>query len=278
VDVSEYQDAGLTNGTEYCYTVTQNMEDESVSGESDQACATPEAALPGDACADPFSVASLPHTITGGPIEGFTNDYASILTTPWGYDGADVVYSYTATGDGEVDISVTSDFDNALAVFTECADPAGSQIGTGTDDNGSSPYVESVTVPMMSGVTYYIVNGAYNSTATGGWTLEMSSHWLALNGIGLPDVFALHNNYPNPFNPVTNITYDIPEVAQVTLDIYNVSGQKVRTLAQGQHEPGRYRIQWNATNDYGNPLSSGMYIYRIRAGDFVSVKKLILMK
>ena len=101
---------------------------------------------------------------------------------------------------------------------------------------------------------------------------------LALDGIGLPDVFALHNNYPNPFYPVTNITYDIPEVAQVTLEIYNVSGQKVRTLAQGQHEPGRYRIQWNATNDYGTPLSSGMYIYRIRAGDFVSVKKLILMK
>jgi hypothetical protein len=108
-------------------------------------------------------------------------------------------------------------------------------------------------------------------------TIDVSG-MLSLDGIDLPQVFALHNNYPNPFNPVTNITYDIPEVAQVTLDIYNVSGQKVRTLAQGQHEPGRYRIQWNATNDYGNPLSSGMYIYRIHAGDFVSVKKLILMK
>ena len=94
----------------------------------------------------------------------------------------------------------------------------------------------------------------------------------------IPDRILLHQNYPNPFNPVTNITYDIPEVAQVTLEIYNVSGQKVRTLTQGQHEPGRYRIQWNVTNDYGNPLSSGMYIYRIHAGDFVSVKKLILMK
>ena len=91
-------------------------------------------------------------------------------------------------------------------------------------------------------------------------------------------MFALHNNYPNPFNPVTNITYDIPEVAEVRLDIYNVAGQKVRTLTQGLHEPGRYRIQWNATNDFGQQLSSGMYIYRIVAGDFVSVKKLILMK
>ena len=108
-------------------------------------------------------------------------------------------------------------------------------------------------------------------------TIDVSG-LLALDGVDLPTVFALHNNYPNPFNPVTNINYDIPEVSQVSLEIYNISGQKVRTLAQGHHEPGRYRIEWNATNDYGNPLSSGMYIYRINAGDFVSVKKLILMK
>ena len=97
-------------------------------------------------------------------------------------------------------------------------------------------------------------------------------------GIAAPKEFALHNNYPNPFNPVTNITYDIAQNSEVTLEIYNVMGQRVRTLAQGSHEPGRYRIMWNATNDYGQALSSGMYIYRIQAGDFVSVKKLILMK
>ena len=98
------------------------------------------------------------------------------------------------------------------------------------------------------------------------------------SGIALPTEFALHNNYPNPFNPVTNITYDIASATDVTLEIYNVMGQRVRTLAQGSHEPGRYRVMWNATNDYGQSLSSGMYIYRIQAGDFVSVKKLILMK
>ena len=97
-------------------------------------------------------------------------------------------------------------------------------------------------------------------------------------GIAVPTEFALHNNYPNPFNPVTNITYDIAQNSEVTLEIYNVMGQRVRTLAQGSHEPGRYRVMWNATNDYGQSLSSGMYIYRIQAGDFVSVKKLILMK
>ena len=101
---------------------------------------------------------------------------------------------------------------------------------------------------------------------------------LGIDGISLPTEFALHNNYPNPFNPVTNIVYDIPEVTDVTLEIYNVMGQRVRTLAQGSHEPGRYQIVWNATNDFGQGLSSGMYIYRIQAGDFVSVKKLVLMK
>ena len=104
------------------------------------------------------------------------------------------------------------------------------------------------------------------------------SDMLGIDGENLPTVFALHNNYPNPFNPVTNINYDIPEVSDVTLEIYNVMGQRVRTLVQGSHEPGRYQIRWNATNDLGQGLSSGMYIYRIQAGDFVSVKKLVLMK
>ena len=98
-----------------------------------------------------------------------------------------------------------------------------------------------------------------------------------LNG-QLPNKFMLSQNYPNPFNPITNIHYDIPEVSEVTLEIYNVMGQRVRTLVQGTHEPGRYQIVWNATNDFGQALSSGMYIYRIQAGDFVSVKKLVLMK
>ena len=101
---------------------------------------------------------------------------------------------------------------------------------------------------------------------------------LGIENASLPKEFALHNNYPNPFNPVTNITYDIPEATDVTLEIYNVMGQRVRTLAQGNHEPGRYQIVWSATNDIGQALSSGMYIYRIQAGDFVSVKKLVLMK
>jgi len=122
----------------------------------------------------------------------------------------------------------------------------------------------------------------FEATPSSSGARELNVHvdeaYASLHGIDLPTEFALHNNYPNPFNPVTNILYDIPEVSDVKLEIYNVMGQRVRTLVQGTQEPGRYQIIWNATNDFGQALSSGMYIYRIQAGDFVSVKKLVLMK
>ena len=114
-------------------------------------------------------------------------------------------------------------------------------------------------------------NGPFTITIDAGWMLSTDEDLL-------PEVFALHNNYPNPFNPITNIRYDIPEVSDVRIDIYNLAGQRVRTLVSREHQPGRYRIKWNATNDFGSPVASGMYIYRIHAKDFVSVKKLLLMK
>ena len=116
-------------------------------------------------------------------------------------------------------------------------------------------------------------------SANGPWTLVVDAGWmLSAEEEMLPEVFALHNNYPNPFNPITNIRYDIPEVSDVRIDIYNINGQRVRTLVSREHQPGRYKIQWNATNEFGSPVASGMYIYKIHAKDFTSVKKLLLMK
>ena len=118
------------------------------------------------------------------------------------------------------------------------------------------------------------------SSSNGPWTVTIDAGWLLENAAEdlIPDVFALHNNYPNPFNPITNIRYDIPEVSDVRIDIYNLMGQRVRTLVSKAHQPGRYNIQWNATNDMGAAVASGMYIYKIHAKDFTSVKKLLLMK
>ncbi len=103
--------------------------------------------------------------------------------------------------------------------------------------------------------------------------------------ISLPESFALYQNYPNPFNPTTTITFDIPEASRVTVDIYNLMGQKVRTLSSGELSAGRYKAVWSATNDQGLSVTSGVYFYRITAIDgstgdvsFTETKKLLLMK
>ena len=95
-----------------------------------------------------------------------------------------------------------------------------------------------------------------------------------------PREFALHQNFPNPFNPDTTIKYDLAESADVTLQIYNVLGQVVRTLVASEvQDAGRYQIRWNGMNDRGVPVSSGVYFYQISAdGKFHHVLKLMLLK
>jgi hypothetical protein len=94
-----------------------------------------------------------------------------------------------------------------------------------------------------------------------------------------PEVYALADNYPNPFNPETTIKYQLPEAGIVTLEVYNMLGQVVRTLVNEHQNAGRYAVQWNAANDNGQPLSSGIYFYRVQAGqEFQSVKKMLLLK
>ncbi|MBT3501680.1 MAG: T9SS type A sorting domain-containing protein [Candidatus Marinimicrobia bacterium] len=101
---------------------------------------------------------------------------------------------------------------------------------------------------------------------------------LAINDDLLPLSFALHQNYPNPFNPTTTLQYDLPEDAKVKIMIYDLMGRQVKTLVNNQQSAGFKSIIWGATNDLGQPVSAGMYLYRISAGDFHSVKKMILLK
>ena len=94
-----------------------------------------------------------------------------------------------------------------------------------------------------------------------------------------PEVFALANNYPNPFNPATTIKYALPQAADVELTVYNVVGQPVRMLVAEHQSAGRYVVEWDATNDSGHSLASGMYFYRLAVGgEFLEVKKMLLLK
>jgi hypothetical protein len=97
-------------------------------------------------------------------------------------------------------------------------------------------------------------------------------------GSQLPTKFELGQNHPNPFNPITVIDFALPTASQVNVDIYNVLGQKVRTLVNESMPAGYYSATWDGTNDNGQPAASGIYFYKIEAGKFQNTKKLMMLK
>ena len=138
--------------------------------------------------------------------------------------------------------------------------PAGLTFDAATRTIAGTPSAEGATVYT------YTVTDANGATAS-----------LALQT--LPTAFSLADNFPNPFNPTTTIQYALPQAADVELTVYNVVGQPVRTLVAEHQSVGRYVVEWDATDDSGHSLSSGMYFYRLQAGEeFREVKKMLLLK
>ena len=88
----------------------------------------------------------------------------------------------------------------------------------------------------------------------------------------------LYANYPNPFNPATQIAYELPEAGEVRLAIYNALGQQVRTLVQGRQEAGYYRVTWDGKDAHGRPAASGIYLYRLEVGRFAETRQMLLLK
>lgn len=95
-----------------------------------------------------------------------------------------------------------------------------------------------------------------------------------------PQSFTLEQNYPNPFNSATTIRYELPEVASIHLTIYDLAGQKVRTLVQGYQEAGFYSVVWDSRDGSGRLAASGMYLYRLEALDrgFAETKRIMLLR
>jgi len=91
-------------------------------------------------------------------------------------------------------------------------------------------------------------------------------------------VFALHQNVPNPFNPSTRISYDLPARSPVTLRVYDVDGRLVRKMVDAVQGPGAFSADWNGQNDQGHPLASGVYFYRLDAGPRVETRKMVFLK
>ncbi|RKY54825.1 MAG: hypothetical protein DRP89_04510 [Candidatus Neomarinimicrobiota bacterium] len=98
------------------------------------------------------------------------------------------------------------------------------------------------------------------------------------NVVEIPDEFALKPNYPNPFNPETTIEFALPKESKVTLTVYNLKGQFIRELARSEYNAGYQRVVWDARDQYGNAVGSGVYIYTIKADNFSQTRKMILLR
>ena len=94
----------------------------------------------------------------------------------------------------------------------------------------------------------------------------------------IPDKYFLHQNYPNPFNPRTIIRYDLPKDSNVNIRIFNIMGREVMSLKNNMQKAGYKSIEWNATNNQGQPVSAGGYTYSIEVGNFIQTKKMVLLK
>ena len=94
----------------------------------------------------------------------------------------------------------------------------------------------------------------------------------------VPVYFNVFQNFPNPFNPITKLHYSISEKSLVSIAIYDILGNQVKTLINQTQDAGYRSVIWNATNDYGKPVSAGIYLYQIQVGEYISTKKMVLLK
>ena len=156
---------------------------------------------------------------------------------------------------------------------------------TRTNANGEYgiPWFKNDRVRVAADALGYHADTLETNTTAGGNTaldflLHKSSTNVAEPRAGAPLAFALHANYPNPFNPGTMITYDVPHAAHIMLKVYDMLGREVRTLADAFQEAGRKTVQWDGRDHAGQILPSGVYVCRLTAGGFSETKRLVLMK
>jgi hypothetical protein len=231
--------------------------------------------------------AAPPLVFSGGPIAvPRPNNYAGSNVTPT--NTSLFVYGKVTIDDKEAQVG------DVVTVYTEGGTLAGEFIVAFEGMYGSiAVYGDDLFTERVEGAhedekLYFKVNGHPADAVTPYiplWTedRDVIRVDLATRTEVIPKSFHLEQNYPNPFNPETWVPFRLSETAKVTIRIYNVSGQLVRTLDLGNKEAGVYGSKelaayWNGKNDDGESVTSGTYFYELSAGEFKAVRKMVLLK
>ena len=151
---------------------------------------------------------------------------------------------------------------------------------SGPDGNYWIPCMGSVYIEITAeGYDTLVTNMVVSGDSLHNFYMIERENQLSVNSnVEVPDQLILHHNYPNPFNPVTTLRYDLPEDAMVSITIYDMMGRIVKTMVNDDQTAGHKSIEWNATNNVGQPVSAGLYLYTIEAGEFRQTKKMVLLK
>ncbi len=175
---------------------------------------------------------------------------------------------------------------NNTVTFTDQSndsrDPEGAIVEWLWDFGDGNTSTEQNPVHVYTAINTYTVTLSVkdnsNATAITTQNVQITNLVGIASEIAIPEKFELSQNFPNPFNPMTTIRYALPEKANVRLTIYNMLGKEVRTLVNEFEEAGYKSVIWDGLDQYGRSLSTGVYIYRIQAGDFTQTRKMVFMK
>jgi len=200
--------------------------------------------------------------------------------------GSNLVPDSAAANPGSWSVGVTPIFHSGYLPGS-AYDEIGAHDYTFTFPNATSfdwmQFYVDVTVPNDASVKAMSVRPHVYNRFTGtvyydDITVEVIGTTLGVKGNTVPHKFDLANNYPNPFNPTTTIHYSVPQSGQVSLVIYNVLGQNVRTLVEGTISAGYHDVTWDGRDDHGMTTQSGVYFYRLQVGGMTLVKKMVMIK